>query len=252
MNYFAHAIRFLDRPYFVAGTAVPDWLSVIDRQVRLRDRQVAPFLAADASPQAELAAGICQHLADDRWFHQTRAFTEVTATLAVRFREGLPPDDSLRAGFLGHIVTELFIDAELIERHPGQIERYYEALLAVDPSLVQQAVNAMAKTPTEALSLLIPRFLAERFLPDYLSDDRLLHRLNQVLRRVKLPPLPPEATAILSRGRLLVRDRLRELLPEAHFSFESPTDGMVVRSSSASVPPAQVAVSPTFFETPTL
>ena len=32
MNYFAHALPFLDRPYFVAGTAVPDWLTVADRR----------------------------------------------------------------------------------------------------------------------------------------------------------------------------------------------------------------------------
>jgi hypothetical protein len=221
MNYFAHAIRFLDRPYFVAGTAVPDWLSVVDRQVRLRGKQVEPFVMAGMSPQSEIAAGICQHLEDDRWFHQTRAFTEVTATLAVDFREGLPPDDTPRAGFLGHVVTELLIDAALIERHPGQIERYYETLSTVDPTVVQYAVNAMAKTPTQTLSLLIPRFLNERFLPDYLSDDRLLHRLNQVLRRVKLPSLPQEATVVLNRGRTLVRERLHELLPDERFHSSS-------------------------------
>ena len=122
MNFFAHGLRFLDRPYFVAGTAVPDWLSVADRRVRMRGKLVEPFILNDGSPQSELAAGVWQHLEDDRWFHQTRAFVEITATLAVRFREALAPDDSLRAGFLGHIVTELLIDAELIERHPGQIE----------------------------------------------------------------------------------------------------------------------------------
>ena len=28
VNYFAHGLRFLNRPHFLAGTAVPDWLSV--------------------------------------------------------------------------------------------------------------------------------------------------------------------------------------------------------------------------------
>jgi hypothetical protein len=36
MNYFAHARPFLDQPYFMAGTGVPDWLTVVDRRVRLR------------------------------------------------------------------------------------------------------------------------------------------------------------------------------------------------------------------------
>ena len=221
MNYFAHSLRFLDRPYFVVGTNVPDWLSVVDRQVRMRSKLVEPFMLNDGSIQSEVAAGVWQHLDDDRWFHQTRAFTELSADLAVMFREALAPDESLRAGFLGHIVTELLIDAELIERHPGQIERYYDVLRSVEPLAVQQAINAMAKQPTEQIVTLIPRFIDERFLPDYLADDRLLRRLNQVMLRVKLPPLPAEAESVLRLARPLIRDRLSDLLPEERFQFPS-------------------------------
>ncbi len=217
MNFFAHGLRFLDRPYFVAGTAVPDWLSVADRLVRVRAKLIEPHLLGDGSPLAEVAAGAMQHLHDDGWFHSTRAFFEVSTSLAVSFREVLGTDDSHRTSFLGHVVTELLIDAELIEQHPGQIERYYEVLRGIEPLAVQQAVNAMVKTPTENLAPLIPRYIAERFLPDYLSDERLLHRLNQVLRRVKLPPLPAEAKSVLNRARPLIRDRLSDLLPEEHF-----------------------------------
>ena len=39
MNYFAHGREFVDEPYFLAGTAVPDWLSVVDRPTRIRSRQ---------------------------------------------------------------------------------------------------------------------------------------------------------------------------------------------------------------------
>ena len=219
MNFFAHALRFLDRPYFVAGTAVPDWLSVADRQVRVRAKLIEPHLLGDGSSQSEVAAGAWQHLHDDGWFHATRAFFEVSTALAVSFREVLGPDDSHRTSFLGHIVTELLIDAELIERHPGQIERYYEVLRSIEPLTVQQAVNSMAKMPTESLAPLIPRFLDERFLPDYLNDERLLHRLNQVMRRVKLPPLPAEVESVLCLARPIVSKRLSDLLPAEHFPF---------------------------------
>lgn len=219
MNYFAHALRFLDRPYFVAGTAVPDWLSVADRQVRVRAKLIEPNLLGDGSPLAEVAAGAMQHLHDDGWFHSTRAFFEVSTSLAVSFRKVLGPDDSHRTSFLGHIVTELLIDAELIERHPGQIERYYEVLRHVEPLAVQESVNAMARQPTQNLAPLIPRFLDERFLPDYLDDERLWHRLNQVMRRVKLPQLPADIIAVLRHVRPLIHDRLTELLPETDFPF---------------------------------
>src|SRR5438309_848636 len=65
MNYLAHGWRFTGEPYFLAGTAAPDWLSVIDRKTRLRSRTAAEFVA-DADPiVASIARGVIQHHADD-------------------------------------------------------------------------------------------------------------------------------------------------------------------------------------------
>src|SRR5215208_7117669 len=117
VNYFAHAIRFLDRPWFLAGTAVPDWLSAIDRPVRVRARDAEPFADGSGTPLAELAAGIRQHHEDDGWFHATPAFHEVSSQLTRLFRELLTnADESPRAPFLGHIATEILLDAVLIAR----------------------------------------------------------------------------------------------------------------------------------------
>ena len=43
MNYFGHGHRFIDNPFFLAGTAVPDWLSVVNRRVRARRRLAEPY-----------------------------------------------------------------------------------------------------------------------------------------------------------------------------------------------------------------
>ena len=86
MNYFAHAYPYLERPYFIAGTAAPDWLSVADRRVRLRGKLAKPFADGSESPQAEFAAGVLQHLADDDRFHRLPAFIEVSGLLMVLFR----------------------------------------------------------------------------------------------------------------------------------------------------------------------
>ncbi len=45
MNYLAHGWRYTDEPYVLAGTAAPDWLSVIDRKIRLRSRTAAEVVA---------------------------------------------------------------------------------------------------------------------------------------------------------------------------------------------------------------
>jgi hypothetical protein len=43
MNYFTHALPHLRDPVFIAGTALPDWLSVVNRKVRLRPKALQPF-----------------------------------------------------------------------------------------------------------------------------------------------------------------------------------------------------------------
>jgi hypothetical protein len=219
MNYFAHGLRYLDRPYFLAGTATPDWLSVADRGVRLRERNVAEFVE-DPDPQiAQFAAGVMQHLHDDRWFHKTRAFFEVTGELAALFRQHAAGDDRFRASFLGHIVTELLLDDVLREQYADRLDRYYQVIASVEPRFIEDAVNRMARGRTERLGMFAGLFVRERFLYDYAHPPRLLYRLNQVLRRVGLSPLPESNTAVLQEGRTIVQSRRRDLLPPQQFDW---------------------------------
>lgn len=213
MNYFAHGLRFTDRPWFLAGVACPDWLSAFDRKVRLRKRHVAPFADQSSEPCAEFAAGVLQHLRDDESFHASAAFYEVSGQLTRLFREALGPEDGYRTGFLGHIACEMLLDAVLIERQPDRLDGYYSALATLEPSRVEECVNRMAPRSTDRLVLWIPRFISERFLLDYLDSSRFLYRLNQVLRRVKLGPLPAQLTDVIDDARSLVADRTSELLP---------------------------------------
>src|SRR5687768_7726430 len=111
MNYFAHGRRYVHDAYFLSGTAVPDWLNVVDRRVRVRSKAAQQFVD-DSDPQvAALARGIVQHHYDDQWFHQTRAFAELSLRFTLEIRELLQPDDGFRPSFLGHILVELLLDA---------------------------------------------------------------------------------------------------------------------------------------------
>ena len=219
MNYFAHALNHLDRPYFMAGTAIPDWLSVVDRKVRMRRRLLEPWLTSSDEVQSAVAAGALQHLIDDDWFHATRGFVEVTSELTHLFRETLGADDRYHCGFLGHVGMELLLDGVLIDRYPQRFEEYWKELESVDPLLVEAAVNRMARIPTDRLAWLIDLYRREQFLRSYVNDESLLHRLNQVLRRVKLSSVPAEAEEVVRAGRLLVNRRINDLLPPEYFSF---------------------------------
>ena len=212
MNYFAHGRRFVDDPYFLAGTAVPDWLGVVDRRVRVRSRQALPHIAAEDPRVASIARGILQHLHDDDWFHQTRAFAELSLELCRMFRRALPADEGFRPHFLGHILVEILLDGALIAESPGSLDAYYQALEKVDGRCVEDAVNRMAARPTRDLGTFIPLFSRERFLSDYADDGKLLFRLNQVMRRVRLPRLPAGIAELLAACRPLVDARKDELL----------------------------------------
>jgi hypothetical protein len=211
MNYFAHGRRFIDDPYFLAGTAVPDWLIVADRQVRTRPKHVEPFAQHTDLRIAAIARGILQHHADDAWFHGNPAFYELSTEFTHQVRAFLPADGGFRASFLGHILVELLLDDVLIAAEPGALDAYYAAVASVEPQSIEQAVNQFAPRSTDRLAGFIERFLAERFLSDYADDGRLLVRLNQVMRRAGLPQLPEAFCELLPAARKQVHDRRHEL-----------------------------------------
>ena len=212
MNYFAHGRRFVEQPYLLAGTAVPDWLNVVDRRMRVRSPAAARFVDHQDRRLAALARGVVRHHADDRWFHQTRAFAELSLEFTVAVRDQLPADDGFRPSFLGHILVELLLDAALITRAPQLLDDYYRALGSLDREAVAEGVNRMATRRSGRLPELIHRFCRERFLYDYLEDGKLLWRLNHVMRRVGLPALP---------------ESLREVFPEARRSVERRRDELL-------------------------
>ncbi|MCA9035051.1 MAG: hypothetical protein KDA91_07975 [Planctomycetaceae bacterium] len=212
MNYLAHGYRFLDDPLFMAGTAVPDWLSVVDRRVRVRSRSLSRHMATVHPSDGRLISGMLQHLADDDVFHRCPTFMMLESELGSLFRRTMPDPFDHRPGFLGHIVTELLLDAFIAENHPGVLKRYYCSMSNVVAEEVQRVVNLVATQSTAKLAWFIDRFREVQFLYDYLSDAGLAARLNQVLRRVTLPALEDEHTAAIRDARMLVREHGELLL----------------------------------------
>jgi hypothetical protein len=212
MNYLAHGWQFTDDPYFLAGTAAPDWLCVADRGVRVRSKNAAAWTSDKDSQLAAFARGICRHHADDRWFHESRAFVELSLEFSSRIRGALPADEGFRPWFLGHILVELLLDAALVEEKPERLTAYYGALAEVEAATIEAAVNRIATHPTDRLAGFISIFCRERFLWDYSDDGKLLVRLNQVMRRVRLPALPASFVELLPAMRSAVQRRRIELL----------------------------------------
>ncbi|MGE3165748.1 MAG: hypothetical protein AB7O52_12630 [Planctomycetota bacterium] len=212
LNFLAHARPYLGSPHFVAGTAVPDWLAFGDPKLRLAHGH--PLQAApDAGPATtELIAGVRRHLADDHAFHASAAFERVsgaiTADLRHHCRDAGP---RFRANFLGHLLTELLLDAALTRSEPDLPDRYYRALAAVDPDWVERAVRPYLVRPGD-LAGRMRAFQRARFLLDYGDDHALWVRVGQVAKRIGLPPPPAEIVRRLPQYREQVAAAAGDLL----------------------------------------
>jgi hypothetical protein len=202
----------LDDPYQVAGAATPDWLCMTRPRLRCRSRQAAPFVDADDPRLAAVARGVMRHHADDDWFHETGAFGDLSMELARQVRCATGDRDGMRPGFLGHILVELLLDAALIAEDRRGVDAYYAALEAVDASFVAAAIGAMNGCDASGVAGLITRFVELRFLYDYMEDESLLFRLNQVMRRVRLPELPSRMMEIMPGARRMVMEHRVALL----------------------------------------
>lgn len=183
-----------------------------DRRVRVRPKNVQPLVDDPDPVAAAVAGGLSQHFRDDAVFHRTRAFAETTLEMSAAFRRVLAADSGFRPSFLGHLLVEVLLDWALAEDHPDGLEAYYRALEAVDAAAVQAVVNRMATHSTDRLAPMIFLFCRERILPDYGRDDKLVFRMNQVMRRVGFAPLPEEVRELFPAARDLVRRRRQELL----------------------------------------
>ena len=216
MNFLCHAIPYLDtQPLLAVSTGIPDWLSVVDRKIRARRKLAIPHLDSENESLRQVAGGVIRHIEDDRWFHASEAFVTTNLELAVQLRDLLPGDTGFRPMFVGHIIIEMLLDAYWIEKNREFADQYYATIEQVDVSVIQDCVNQITGKPTDRLGEIVEKYCEMKFLYDYLDNAGLLLRLNQVMKRVKLQPLPDSLMPWLQTTRQLVESQAQRLLTPA-------------------------------------
>jgi hypothetical protein len=221
LNYLSHTYLFLDDPYFVAGACTPDWVRVLGKSFRAPRKRAEELLKTTYEVDdvtARYWRGIVQHHVDDEWFHCNESFVMLSAKLAVELGRIHGREQSARSMFLGHIVIELLLDSKLTELQPWLLDKFYASLLSLDREQLQSFAERVVGKALPDMAHFIGRFHDEKFLADYSNDVRLLHRLNQVMKRVGLPPLGDETLAWIARSRQLVDESFDELLPRRPIS----------------------------------
>jgi acyl carrier protein phosphodiesterase len=200
MNYLAHARHLLDNPYALAGSALPDWLRILDRKNRFRAHTVPA--ADDDDPRTHaVVAGLSAHFDDDAWFHVHPAFTSLLDDTTLRLRARAP---GVRASVLAHILIEMLLDAELMRRDPTALDRYVDALTRIDVHfLTEMSARHLPRAPTR-LAELVAYFAANPFMADYETDDGVFARLAGLSSRVGLGDLPRVLLAEIGPARARV------------------------------------------------
>lgn len=196
MNFLCHALPTMNRllPIDISTRAIctgmPDFLSVIDRRIRVRGRAAEQHLAAPDLEMRDVAAGIVTHIADDRWFHGGETFARMNLEFAVQLRDRLPGDAGFRPSFVGHILIEMLLDANYVIAQRQWVDQYYGLFNVAPLERIEACVNQITGKPSDRIAETLRRFADTRFLYDYADDKKLLMRLNQIMARVGLEPLP--------------------------------------------------------------
>lgn len=223
MNCFAHALPFLDKPLIAIGASLPDWMAAADRKARLRQKRAAMFTDEEEPTLAGISAGVVQHHQDDYWFHKSPAFRDYEMKFAIEIRDLYGSDQSLRSGFVAHVLIEMFLDDWLARRYPGKLEQYYDLVAAADAKAIQQTINVFATRPTTKLVRAMEVFLRERYIFDYATDAGAVKRMNGVLRRIGLDELDDAILPWAATARVRVEDRAFDLLHGYAMDLDIPT-----------------------------
>lgn len=171
MHFLSHYYvdRQRDNALFVLGALVPDiaphFTKTYNTKIRNRDWD----LPADLRPLHE---GVLRHYELDAAFHSSIFFKESCSFASeCMLREDLDRE-KYRFWFLGHIVTEVILDRQLIIENSCLVEEYYEMLNSVDIYKFDAYLNFLVDEDekNKILSTFM-RFLEVRFLQYLKTTD---------------------------------------------------------------------------------
>ena len=128
-------LAFVDDPWFLAGTAVPDWLNVSDRGVRVRPRKPRRGSTMPTRAWRRWPAASPSIMPTTPGSTTRPRSPNCVGSFTARLRDVLAPDDGMRPAFSGHILVEILLDAAADRPAIRQrLERYYAAPWPIDPA----------------------------------------------------------------------------------------------------------------------
>lgn len=194
---FNHRICGLPaEPYFALGVVLPDLWLRLSRTRRIRWRAVRAARPGD-EVDAQLRAGLLNHVAVDRRFHGLPVFLRWQGAV----RGAVPRDGTHPAllDFLAHLAVELALDHHLLREDPGLVAGFYRAVGGADAEVAAERVRRLGAVDTTGLAEVIRSFVARRFLARYATEAGLADVVRIVLELAGIPrPAPATVAGLLA------------------------------------------------------
>lgn len=228
MNFLSHGllVRHTDSADVLVGSALPDLAPLADRRLRLTERRLVDL---DELGAHALVLGCRSHHAVDRAFHHSEPFHTARKAVEAALDDEGRAASPIPVGMLAHMLVEVGIDAELLQRFPTFArETYPQAFEGYDwPALMAQ-LREVCGHPTDALEDLVGRFDGGAFLMTYETDEGIIDRMAGMASRLGRGPMDEAARAWLAPGVAVARavgaERFDDLMP---WSLELSPDSLL-------------------------
>ncbi|MEM9984193.1 MAG: hypothetical protein AAF804_03790 [Bacteroidota bacterium] len=189
MNFIAHYYidRQIEQDLFVAGVCTPDWVSIFNRKVRVKEGRLPSLDGATHSlPEQAFHLGVRRHLEVDGLFHTSSFFKEETGILNRLFEQYLGPDQVPRSFFVAHVLFELVLDKVLIQADPSLLGDYYHHLDSCDLDRLVELTEWVTGASLPGYQAFIRRFITKKYLYQYTDWDHVVYVLRRILERVTI------------------------------------------------------------------
>jgi hypothetical protein len=185
VNFLSHYVVLPERssPLVRVGASLPDLWPALPERPRPR-LLINELRARDEARARDLALGIDMHLRADAAFHTHPEFFRRMRLLRPELCAVWPALGE--AEFASHLLVEMLLDQWLIAERPGLLADYYGAF--DDATLDFAAAHGATPGTRDALRALFARFVAVRFLDDYVTPEGLVPRFVGALGRTPFAP----------------------------------------------------------------
>lgn len=182
MNFLSHYYFDKDtNPYQILGSVLPDLFKNATK-VRLHpEKNPSAFMA---NPKvSKIFMGWNNHLAVDKYFHNSTFFFENTARIKIDIKPML--EESLfRPSFLAHITLELILDHLLLTQQIVHVDAFYTALQNVEEEVIEEFLTISGVIDSRDFMRFFTSFMKSRYLFKYEQTASISYALNQICMRV--------------------------------------------------------------------